>query len=346
MRHEIDVDVCPGYPVSWQASALNTIMRSTVKPLSELLLRSGFSVLAASHIVGLAGKVPLRLPPHVTLVHDRVGACAGEWVRAGQGLDESKVLLYLHGGGYFVCSPATHRPITWRLSVATRRPVLAVDYRQGPAHTLAQSLDDAVAAYRCLLEKGYDPADILIAGDSAGGHLTLATLLALRDRGIELPAGAVCMSPWTDLSDTPRRANRLVDPMISAGRVDWLARRWTAGLDARDPLVSPVFGDYAGLPPLMLITGSTEVLRDEGRRVAERARAAGVPVTYEEWRRMPHVFPILADILPEARLVFQHIARFAAAAQRLREGDLLVRAAPEKDGPAGDPALETDSAAA
>nr|BFE78015.1 hypothetical protein GCM10020093_006160 [Planobispora longispora] len=237
-------------------------------------------------------------------------------------------MLYLHGGGYFVCSPATHRPITWRMSVAARRPVLALDYRQGPVHTPAESLQDAVAAYECLLERGYDPADILVAGDSAGGHLTLATLLALRDRQAPLPAAAVCLSPWTDLSDTPRRSNRLSDPLLPAGRIEWLARRWTAGLDARDPLVSPVFGDYAGLPPLMVVTGSTEVLRDEGRRVAERARAAGVPVTYEEWRRMPHVFPILADVVPEARRAFQHIARFLAAAQRYAAPDVPAPAAP------------------
>ncbi|MBG0830018.1 alpha/beta hydrolase [Planomonospora sp. ID67723] len=322
MRDEIDVDVCPGYPVSWQASALNAIMRGTVKPISGLLLRSDLSVLAASRLVAAAGRVPLRLPAHVSLVPDHAGGCPGEWVRAGHGLDEGKVLLYLHGGGYFVCSPATHRPITWRLSVTARRPVLAVDYRQGPVHTLAESLEDAVAAYLCLLERGYDPADVLVAGDSAGGHLTLATLLALRDRGVPLPAAAVCLSPWADLTDAPRRVNRLLDPVIPAGRVDWLARRWTSGLDTRDPLVSPVFGDYTGLPPMMIVTGSTEVLRDEGRRVAERARAAGVPVTYEEWRRMPHVFPILADVVPEARKVFQHISRFLAAAQRLTARDV------------------------
>ncbi|GGS89503.1 hydrolase [Planobispora rosea] len=335
MRDELDVDVCPGYPVSWQATALNALMWSTVKPISGLLLRSDLSVAAAARLTALAGKAPLRLPPHVSLARDRVGGCAGEWVRAGRGLDESKVLLYLHGGGYFVCSPATHRPITWRMSVAARCPVLAVDYRQGPVHTLAESLRDAVAAYECLLERGYDPADVLVAGDSAGGHLTLATLLALRDRETPLPAAAVCLSPWTDLSDTPRRTNRLIDPLLPAGRIEWLARRWTAGLDARDPLVSPVFGDYAGLPPLMVVTGSTEVLRDEGRRVAERARTAGVPVTYEEWRRMPHVFPILADVLPEARRAFQHIARFLAAVQRCSARDAEAREAEVREAVTG-----------
>ncbi|MGC5016400.1 alpha/beta hydrolase [Streptosporangium sp. DT93] len=316
MRDEIDVDVTPAYPFSWQAAALNAIMRGTFKPASGLLLRTDLGFLAASRITALAGRVPLRLPVHVRVTPAAV-PCPGEWVRAGQELDESKVLLYFHGGGYFSCSPATHRPITWRLSAATRRPVLAVDYRQGPVHRPAEALQDAIAAYLCLLENGHRPADVVLAGDSAGGHLTLVTLLALRDRGLPVPAAAVCLSPWADLTGDPRTVNRLLDPMISAGRVEWLARRWTSGRDPRDPLLSPVLGDYTGLPPLMVVTGSTEVLRDEGRRVAERARAAGVPVTYEEWARMPHVFAILADLVPEARQVYAHIARFVTAAQNL-----------------------------
>ncbi|WP_433256563.1 alpha/beta hydrolase [Streptosporangium sp. CA-135522] len=329
MHEEIDVDVCPGYPVSWQAAALNTLMRGTLKPISGLLLRTDAGFLAASRLVTLAGRVPLPLPAHVSVVQEPIGSCSGEWVRAGQGLDETGVLLYFHGGGYFLCSPATHRPITWRLSAAAGCPVLALDYRQGPVHTLAESLEDAVAAYLCLLDRGYDPARIMVAGDSAGGHLTLATLLALRDRGLPPPAAAVCLSPWADLTDVPRRANRMLDPLIPAGRVEWLARRWTSGLDPRDPLVSPVFGDYTGLPPLMIVTGSTEVLRDEGRRVAERARACGVPVTYEEWRRMPHVFAILADLVPEARRVFRHIARFLAAVRSLSARDPAVLEPPD-----------------
>ncbi|GAA4236572.1 acetyl esterase/lipase [Streptosporangium album] len=368
MRYEIDVDVCPGYPVSWQAAALNAVMRGTLKPISGLLLRADVGVVAASRLFGLAGRMRLPLPDHVSVGQEQVGTCSGEWVRAGRGLDggadreldESRVLLYFHGGGYFFCSPATHRPITWRLSAAAGCPVLAVDYRQCPAHTLAESLEDAIAAYLFLLERGYDPARILFAGDSAGGHLTLVTLLALRGRGLPLPAAAVCLSPWTDLTDVSRRANRLVDPLIPAGRVDWLARRWTACLDPRDPLVSPVFGDYSGLPPLMIVTGSTEVLRDEGRRVAERARAGGVPVTYEEWRRMPHVFAILADLVPEARRVFWHIARFLGAVRELSAGnaparepaapDLSAESVPERSDAgavaAGKPPARSGSAAA
>ncbi|MEZ0073143.1 monoterpene epsilon-lactone hydrolase [Planotetraspora sp. GP83] len=313
MPDEINMDVRPEYPVSWQAAALNGVLRGTMKPISTLLLRNTAGMAVASRLICFGERVPGILPKHVSIAPERFGACSGEWVRGDADLDESKVLLYFHGGGYFICSPATHRPITWRLSATARRPVLALDYRQGPVHSLAESLADALDAYRCLLDRGYAPKDILLAGDSAGGHLTLATLLSLRDKGIPLPAAAVCLSPWTDLSDTRRRVNAWTDPMLPAGRVDWLARRWTDGLDCRDPLVSPVYGDYTGIPPLMIVTGSTEVLRDDARRVALSARDNGVPVTYEEWNRMPHVFAILADVVPEARLVFRHISRFIDA---------------------------------
>jgi len=318
----LDRDVVPDYPLSWQARALTGLMRGTFKPASHLLLRHSLAIGAAARLGELVKLVPVHPPGHVSVVPAAFAACGGEWIRTGQGLDEHKVLLYLHGGGYFSCSPGTHRAITWRLSVVARRPVLALDYRQGPVHRLADSLGDALAAYDCLLTRGYDPADVIIAGDSAGGHLTLATLLALRDRDRPLPAAAICLSPWADLTDFPRRANRWQDPMLPASRVRWLARRWTSGLDPRDPLVSPVLGDFTGLPPLMIVTGSTEVLRDEARRVAVRARQGGVPVTYEEWPRMPHVFPILADVLPEARLAFRHMAAFLAAVAETGEPSL------------------------
>ncbi|MGP3920771.1 alpha/beta hydrolase [Nonomuraea sp. 10N515B] len=313
MRNKIDVDVRPGGPVSWQTAALNMLLQCTVKPICAILLRNTISMLIANRLVMLGGHVPSRLPRHVSVAPEQLGSCSGEWVRRGPNLDESKVLLYFHGGAYFVGSPATHRTISWRLSAATKRPVLALDYHQG--RSLAESLTDACDAYRCLLNQGYAPQDILLAGDSAGGHLTLATLLALRDEGTPLAAAAICLSPWTDLSDARHEANRWTDPMLSASRIDWLARHWTAGRDSHDPLVSPVYGDYTGIPPLMIVTGSTELLRDDAHRVVVRARAHGVPVTYEEWRSMPHDFAIFADVLPEARLVFRHISRFVKAVE-------------------------------
>ncbi|TYB50874.1 alpha/beta hydrolase [Nonomuraea sp. PA05] len=305
--------------MSWQARALTGLLRGTVKPASSLLMRHPLALSGAARLGDLTRMVHVPHPGHVAVVPAAFSACGGEWVRGGQGLDERKVVLYFHGGGYFSCSPRTHRSITWRLSAVARRPVLALDYRQGPVHRLADSLADALDAYDCLLRRGHAPEDVILAGDSAGGHLTLATLLALRDRRLPLPAAGICLSPWADLTDFPRRANRWQDPMLPASRVRWLARRWTSGLDPWDPLVSPVHGDFTGLPPLMIVTGSTEVLRDEARRVAQRARLAGVPVRYEEWPRMPHVFPILADVLPEARLAFRHMAQFLKAVAQLPE---------------------------
>ncbi|WP_051760015.1 alpha/beta hydrolase [Herbidospora cretacea] len=331
MNADIDVDVRPEHPLSWQAIAANGLLRGTMKPISAVLLRTTTSLVVANRIIELGGRLPGLVPATVSIEQESFGACSGEWVR-GSGhadsdfgeLDEGKVVLYLHGGGYFICSPVTHRPITWRLSAVTRRPVLALDYRQGPQHKLAESLADALDAYRALLDRGFPPDGIVLAGDSAGGHLALAMLLSLRDNGLPLPAAAVLLSPWTDLSDERKQANRWADPLLPAGRVEWMARRWTEGLDNRDPLVSPVFGDYTGLPPLMIVTSTTEVLREEGHRVATRARADGVPVRYEEWRKMPHVFALLADILPEAREVFPHMGTFVEAveaAARSSSGD-------------------------
>lgn len=317
----IDKDMVPDYPMSWQARALIGLMWGTLKPASTLLMRHPLALAGAARLGDLARLVQVPAPAGVSLKQEVFTACGGEWVRGGDVLDEGKVVLYFHGGGYFSCSPCTHRSITWRLSAVAGRPVLALDYRQGPVHKLADSLTDALDAYECLLSRGHAAEDIIVAGDSAGGHLTLATLLALRDREMPLPSAAICMSPWADLTDSPRRENRWQDPMLPASRVRWLARRWTSGLDPRDPLVSPVHGDFTGLPPLMIVTGSTEVLRDEARRVAQRAREARVPVWYEEWPRMPHVFPILADVVPEARMAFRHMSQFLGAVAE-REGSV------------------------
>jgi len=313
---ELNVDIFPKYPVSWQTTVLNGLLRGTMKPVTAVLVRNTPGMVVARELLGLSEHLSRFLPGHVSIVPDEIGGCRAEWVRGAADLDEDKVVLYFHGGAYFVCSPATHRPITWRLSAAARRPVLSLDYRQGPSHTLTESLADALAAYQGLLDAGHRPKDIVIAGDSAGGHLTLATLLALRDEGMPLPAAGICLSPWADLTVPPRRENRWADPMLPASRIDWLARRWTDGRDPRDPLISPVYGDYTGVPPLMIVTGSTEILRGEARRVADRARRSGVPVRYEEWHRMPHVFPIFSDVLPEARRIFEHIERFLGAVEK------------------------------
>ncbi|HEY9524245.1 MAG TPA: alpha/beta hydrolase fold domain-containing protein, partial [Thermopolyspora sp.] len=168
-HHEIDVDIQPGYPVSWQAGICNGLLRGTMRPISSALLRTTAGMRLACRLSELGERVPGVRPAHVSIHPERSGPLNGEWVRGTPEPDESKIVLYFHGGGYFFCSPATHRPITWRLSEAAGCPLLAVDYRQGPVHGLGDSLADAIAAYRWLLDRGHDGQDILLAGDSAGG---------------------------------------------------------------------------------------------------------------------------------------------------------------------------------
>lgn len=298
--------------ISWQAYALDWALSLSVRPVLELTSVGPRTMWFASQAYRYGGVYAKRLPEFVQVEKVRLGNFSGEWLRAGVGLQDRKVTLYLHGGGYFFSSAQHHRPITWRLSRATKRPVFSINYRMAPKHGFEQWRDDAVEAYQYLLKKGYQPEDIIVAGDSAGGHLTLVMLQTLRDRGLPQPAAAICISPWTDLSNTAEshHSNRWRDPMFASRAIRRLARFYADGRDATDPLISPLYGNFEGLPPLLIMCGSTEVLRDDARRVADKARKAGVNVVYEEWHRMPHVFPLFASILPEAKRAYQHVSHF------------------------------------
>ena len=224
-------------------------------------------------------------------------------------------ILYLHGGGYVARSPALYRPFTWRFAAAAGASVTAIDYRLAPEHPFPAALDDAVAAWRALLAEGADPRRSTIMGDSAGGGLTLALALRLRDQAEPLPAALVALSPWTDLAITgvSCRLNAVADPMQNADDLEPLAARYLAGADSRNPYASPLYGDPCGLPPTLLQVGSDEILRDDAVRMAPRMRAAGCEVTLEIWPRMPHVWHGFAPVLPEAR---QAIARIGAFLRR------------------------------
>jgi acetyl esterase/lipase len=221
-------------------------------------------------------------------------------------------ILYLHGGGYYFCSPRSHRAITFGLAIRANASVFSLDYRLAPEHRFPAALDDSVAAYRRLLENGVPAQSIVIAGDSAGGGLALATLLSLRDAGDPLPAAAVLFSPWTDLtcSGESMRTNDGRDPMYHASAFPKVAEQYLGAADARNPYASPVFGDYEGLPPLFVQAGDTELLLDDATRVAAKARAAGVRVEMEIWRGVPHIFQIWAPFMPEAREALAHAAAF------------------------------------
>lgn len=277
---------------------------ATGETLSIEQMRTSFDELSA-------GAPP---PERTRLEAVDAGGVPAEWVRPDD-TRADRVVFYLHGGGYVLGSPATHRLLVARIARACDAHGLTVDYRLGPEHAFPAALNDAVAAYRWLLKTGVAPASIVIAGDSAGGGLTAATLVALRDAGVALPAAGVCLSPWTDLTLTaPSMTTRAAaDPMVSRETLAPMAEAYLHGADPETPLASPVFADLTGLPPLLIQVGGREVLLDDATRLAERARAAGVDVTLERWDEMIHVWQAFAPIITEADEAVAKIGTFVRA---------------------------------
>jgi len=240
-----------------------------------------------------------------------------EWVDAPSAAADAAI-LYLHGGGYVCGSIDSHRAHVARLSAACGARGLVVDYRLAPEYPHPAAVEDAVAAYGWLLDQGLAPTRIAVAGDSAGGGLTVATLLALRDDGRPLPSCGVCISPWTDLTCTSQSMTALaeVDPMVKPNVLRRMAAAYVAGGDPRAPLASPLFADLHGLPPLLVHVGTAETLLDDATALAARARAAGVDVTLEAWDDMIHVWHCFAPLLPEAEQAIAKVGAYVRA--RLR----------------------------
>ncbi len=247
-----------------------------------------------------------------------VAGVSCEWIRA-KGSDPDRRLLYIHGGGWTAGSLDSHRPLSARISAATGCSVLAVDYRLAPEHPFPAGLDDCVATYQWLRANGPSGAaparSSFIAGDSAGGNLTFATLLACKERGIALPNAAIPISAATDFGATgasfQSRADK--DPIIPSdpNGIRLLAHVYLQGkAEPLSPLASPLYGDLAGLPPLLIQVGDAEVLLDDSTRIAERAKQAGVDATLEVWPEMPHVFHAFAPFLPEATQAIERIGAF------------------------------------
>ena len=249
----------------------------------------------------------------VQLVRVQVGDIPCEWVLAPEA-DPDLRLLYLHGGGFVSGSGGFYLTLAAHLSAAAKCAVLLPDYRLAPEHRFPAGLEDCVSAHEWMIAHGPSgpaPAKAtFVAGDSAGGSLTLATLLALRDRGLTLPAGGIPLSPTTDLTLASESLRTVEDPIISARTMPVFRDMYLGETDPRDPLASPVFGDYRGIPPLLIQVGEHEMLRDDSLRVAEKARADGIQVNLEVWPGMFHVFQSHEPLLPEAREAIDHIAEF------------------------------------
>jgi acetyl esterase/lipase len=291
---------------SWQGRVLSQVLRRTMKPMMfsgrPTAARMGLSAWALEASAALVPVPAARFTPSQQP--------RGEWVDAEGGSDA--VILYLHGGAFIAGSPRTHRPLTAELARRTGGRVLVLDYRQAPQHAFPAWMDDAVDAYQHLLKEGIAPQHIVIAGDSAGGNLALVALLRLRELGLPLPAGAVCLSPWTDLacSYQSHRLNAHRESMLNPRGLKNLGERHLGNRHPRDPLLSPAYADLNGLPPLMVHVGTTEILLDDARAIKRNAKRAGVRLHYREWKEMPHVFPLFHRFLPEGRKALTQIAGF------------------------------------
>jgi len=222
-----------------------------------------------------------------------------------------RCVLYFHGGGYAFGNERLVRDFTWRLGAATGASVLYFDYRLAPEHPFPAAVEDASKVYRWLAGR-MNPARIVFVGDSAGGGLVLATLHKMRDEGFALPRAAVAISPWTDLALTgpSLHSNAKSDPTMDVKRLPAFARHYLGEADPRHPYASPLYGDAAGLPPMLIQVGSDEILRDDATRMAAKLRQAGCEVELEEWPRMPHVWHHYARLIPEGRRAIERIGAF------------------------------------
>lgn len=235
-------------------------------------------------------------------------------------LEPGRTVLYLHGGGFIMYARSAYTVFLCRLATVLRARVIVPAYRLAPEHPFPASIDDCLRAYEALLQTGQDPDQLIIAGESAGANATLVTLQRARGAGLPLPAGAVMLSGGFDLSwaSPSVHTNAHRDVVIGPRGLAILKRWYRPGVDARNPLVSPVFGDFAGLPPLLFQTGDGEVLRDDSVRAAERARAAGVSVRLEVYPLAPHAWHQLGTWLPETHTALRQISLFANATHPVR----------------------------
>jgi acetyl esterase/lipase len=249
--------------------------------------------------------------PDIQQKRTEIGGVGGIEVSI-QGVTTANVILYFHGGVYVIGSAATSVPLVGDLARRTGTKAITVDYRLGPEHPYPAAVQDARAAYEGLLEQGVHPGQIALAGESAGGGLAVATLLALREAGTPLPSCAFLMSPYADLtlSGETLAEKEAVDPVLTPDGLRVRVPDYVAEADAADPLISPVFGDLSGLPPLLVQVGSHEILLSDALRLAARAATADVQVTLEVTPGVPHVFQGFAAFLDEAHEALDRASEF------------------------------------
>jgi len=229
-----------------------------------------------------------------------------------EGADPQNVLLYFHGGGYVLGSPNSHANLTARLAITSGATVISADYRMAPEHLFPAAVEDGLAFYKALLDQGVAPSRLAVGGDSAGGGLTFATLLKARDAGLPMPAAAIGLSPWTDLTGKSETyvSRKDTDPMLDPETITKFAKEYLGEAASTDPLASPLSADLSGLPPIFIQVGDAEILLDDSREFEKKARAAGVDCKLEVWDRMIHVWHAFFPILPEGEEAIERLGAF------------------------------------
>jgi monoterpene epsilon-lactone hydrolase len=299
--------------LSWQGMILNGFFRFTMK-------RHGKKALNLERLRAMTKNPPrsaLAVPAGYTVTslrNERGLEFDVADSSAAQSNPASTIVLYLHGGGYLFGSSKTHRQVLIAMAKAFQAPVYGLDYRLAPEHPFPAAVEDAANAYEWLLGR-HPQASIVLAGDSAGAGLAIATAVGVRDSGWKLPKAIVGFSPYSDLAVTGAsvEANAKSCAMFTPRAVREAAAMYLAGANARDPRASPLYADLAGLPPMLLFASRHEILRDDTLRLAERASAAGVKVELVVRDRLPHVWPVFVTLLPEARDAFATVSAFARA---------------------------------
>lgn len=251
-----------------------------------------------------------RLPEGIEVSPVTVDGLRAEWILPARAVKD-RVIFYIHGGGYVSGSCSDHRVHVAKFVKGSGVAALQFEYRLAPEHPFPAAIEDSVKAYRWLLDQEVSPARIVFAGDSAGGGLCLATMLALKDQGIPLPAAAVALSPWTDLKCTGASYKTNAGSCLSPdGMWTVCSKHYTGNSDPRLPYISPLYGDLNGLPPLLIYAGDDEILLDDSVRFSEKARAAGVDVTLKVGEGMMHCYPVMSPLFPEATQAMDHICSF------------------------------------
>ena len=293
--------------MSVRASLISFFLRRTVKKtmsnfVEPISLRARFS------------SSPKKLSAEVMSERVESGGVSGSWLWK-KNADTSKIVLYLHGGGYVFGGYGSHGEIASEMANIVGGRALLLEYRLAPEHPFPAAFNDALFSYRWLLEKGYKSEDIFLAGDSAGGGLAVSLLLALKKNGLPLPKAVCLFSPWVDLTCAAASidSNALSDCMLSPGALKRFRKHYLGEADPLDERASPIFGDLSGLPPTYVAVGGEEILLDDSKQLVTKIRSFGGRAELSIWHKMPHVFPIFSSVIPEGRLALKEFASFRDA---------------------------------